>query len=175
MWKTTGALYEHTGKGLWDKQVRELCADVQSQIFYQTYILAKNYMSRIKYKGKNPVAWKHWRAIAAAKALGAKILERREVFFPVPFPLDMGPFSGFPGSGKQNGSSGLPRQLGHKAENHCAKGNVEIQGACAACDFTLWHLPIPELCVGWGLEDKRPSRRHWKAKERFSTILVLGG
>lgn len=71
-------------------------------------------MSRIKYKGKNPVAWKHWRAIAAAKALGAKILERREVFFPGPFPLDMGPFSGFPESGKQNGSSGLPRRLGHK-------------------------------------------------------------
>lgn len=57
---------------------------------------------------------KHWRAIAAAKALGAKILERREVLFPVPFPLGMGPFSGSPGSEKQNGGAGLPTQSGHK-------------------------------------------------------------
>lgn len=57
------------------------------------------------------------------------------------------------------GAQGYQGSWDARGQDAKEKGNVEMQGGCSAFDFTLWHLPIPELCVGWGLEDKRPSRR----------------
>ena len=44
------------------------------------------------------------------------------------------------------GAQGYDGSWDTRGQDAKEKGNVEVEGGCSACDFTLWHLPCPELC-----------------------------
>lgn len=84
----------------------------------------------------------------AATALGAKILERREILFGT-FPFGVGPFS--LGRESKVGARGYQGSWDSRGQDAKEKRNVKMQGRCSECNFTdfiLWHLPSPKLCVG---------------------------
>lgn len=73
-----------------------------------------------KIQRKKPSCLKALDSNSSSQGFGGQDSRKKGGASSCAFPLGMGPFSGFPGSGKQNRGSGLPRQSGHK-EPRCSR------------------------------------------------------